>query len=131
MPFAELHQDMRTLAAAALEWGNTSISKDDLSRIRLAASTYSKRLSFVTKNYFPSTKQRRNGETKALSKRELEVLYGLYQSLTGEEIAQDMRISINTVKSTIKRIYYKLNALNKTDAIRIALGMGLLKNETN
>jgi DNA-binding NarL/FixJ family response regulator len=61
----------------------------------------------------------------------MEVLNSLYQGLTGEEIAQETNTSINTVKSTIKRIYNKLNALNKTDAIRIAMGMELLKNESN
>jgi LuxR family maltose regulon positive regulatory protein len=124
MPFTELHQDMRTLAAAALEWGKTTIGKDDLNHIRLADSAYTKRLSFVTKNLSPVKPLQ---GTKALSKRELEVLNSLYQSLTGEEIAHETKISINTVKSTIKRIYYKLGALNKTDALRIAIKAGILK----
>jgi LuxR family maltose regulon positive regulatory protein len=129
MPFTELHQDMRTLAAAALEWGKTRISKDGLNRIRLAASAYSKRLSFVTKNYFLSAKQRQDGKAEVLSKREKEVLYCLYQGFTGEETAQEINISINTIKSTIKRIYDKLDALNKADALRIAARMGLLKKD--
>jgi LuxR family maltose regulon positive regulatory protein len=125
MPFIELHQDMRALAGAALEWGKTNISKDDLNRIRLAASAYSKRLSFMIENYFSPAKPQQ--KTKILSKREMEVLNSLYQGLTGQEIAQEKNISINTVKSVIKHIYDKLDALNKADAIRIAISMGLLK----
>ena len=127
MPFIEMNRDMRSMAMAAEEWGKTPIPKKDLERMRLLASAYTKRLSNVAKNYFPAGEKEPGEDACSLSRRELEVLQSLFQGLTGEEIAQEMRLSINTIKSIIKRIYYKLGALNRSDAIRIAVGLGLLK----
>jgi LuxR family maltose regulon positive regulatory protein len=65
-----------------------------------------------------------------LSARELEVLISLSQGLTRAEIARDSNISLNTVKSTITRIYCKLNAVNRADAIRAATAMGLFTSDS-
>jgi LuxR family maltose regulon positive regulatory protein len=56
----------------------------------------------------------------------MEVLTGLSQGLTREEIAGLSAISVNTVKSTIRSIYNKLGAVNRADAIRIATALGLV-----
>jgi LuxR family maltose regulon positive regulatory protein len=129
MPFTEMSRDMRSMATAAEEWGKTSIPRKYLERIRLSASAYTKRVSIIEKNYFPTGKKETGQDAHNLSRRELEVLQSLFQGLTGEEIAQEIRVSINTVKSTIKQIYYKLGALNRSEAIRTALEMGLLKKQ--
>jgi LuxR family maltose regulon positive regulatory protein len=63
----------------------------------------------------------------ALSRRELDVLTGLSQGLTREEIAEAGSVSINTVKSAITGIYQKLGAVNRADAVRIATEIGILK----
>jgi LuxR family maltose regulon positive regulatory protein len=53
----------------------------------------------------------------------LNVLTGLSQGLTREEIAGASGISLNTVKSVIRSVYNKLGALNRADAVRIAANL--------
>ena len=61
-----------------------------------------------------------------LSKRELEVLRLLTTHLPSTEIAKELVISTNTVRSHIKRIYSKLNVHSRRDAIRRAEELELL-----
>ena len=61
-----------------------------------------------------------------LSKRELEVLRLLTTHLPSTEIAKELVISTNTVRSHIKRIYSKLNVHNRRDAIQRAEELELL-----
>jgi hypothetical protein len=55
---------------------------------------------------------------KVLSKRELDILCGLANGSLYKEIAKDCRISIDTVKKHCKNIYRKLEARNRTEAIK-------------
>jgi LuxR family maltose regulon positive regulatory protein len=61
-----------------------------------------------------------------LSERELEVLRLLTTHLSSTEIAQELFISVNTVRSHIKSIYGKLNVHSRKDAIQRALELELL-----
>jgi LuxR family maltose regulon positive regulatory protein len=61
-----------------------------------------------------------------LSERELEVLRLLTTHLSSTEIAEELIISVNTVRSHIKHIYSKLNAHGRTDAIQRAKELHLL-----
>ena len=61
-----------------------------------------------------------------LTERELEVLNYLAQGLTRENIAEQMEISINGVKKHITKIYDKLGAINRADAIHIAVLKGYI-----
>jgi LuxR family maltose regulon positive regulatory protein len=61
-----------------------------------------------------------------LSERELEVLRLLTTSLSSTEIAQELFISVNTVRSHIKSIYGKLNVHRRRDAVQRARELGLL-----
>ena len=65
-------------------------------------------------------------QVESLSKRELEVLRLLTTHLPSTEIAKELVISTNTVRSHIKRIYSKLNVHNRKDAIRRAEELELL-----
>jgi LuxR family maltose regulon positive regulatory protein len=125
MPFTEQGKDMRTLVSAALENGKTGMKQKALEQIRLSASAYAKKLAIIQRHL--GTAKSHAGLADELSKRELEVLINMSQGLTGEEIAQDTGLSFNTVKSIIKRIYCKLGALNRVDALRIAGELGLLE----
>ena len=62
----------------------------------------------------------------SLSRREKDVLVGLCQGLTREEIAQTYNISTNTVKAMLPVIYDKLGATNNLDAVRIATSLELI-----
>jgi LuxR family maltose regulon positive regulatory protein len=61
-----------------------------------------------------------------LSARELEVLQHLAQMRTSEEIAAQMYVSINTVKTHLKSIYRKLAVTRRGDAVRRAQQLQLL-----
>ena len=61
-----------------------------------------------------------------LSDRELEVLRLLNTDLTAPEIAGELVISVNTVKTHIKHIYSKLDAHSRYEAVERAKELGLL-----
>jgi LuxR family maltose regulon positive regulatory protein len=61
-----------------------------------------------------------------LSRRELEVLRLLSTDLTGPEIAAELVVSVNTVKTHIKRIYSKLDAHSRYEAVTRAKDLSLL-----
>jgi LuxR family maltose regulon positive regulatory protein len=124
MPFTELGKDMRTLTVAALKDTNCVLPRDWLERVRLDATAYAKKLFVVVEQAKPLSFGQRDKVN--LSRREMEVLTGLYQGMTREEIAGLSSLSVNTIKSVTRSIYNKLGAVNKADALRIAASMGLV-----
>ena len=128
LPFAEMGKDMRALAGAALKHLTIKIPKMELKKIKCSASLYAKNI-FSLSEIFQNTslaKGKKTNRGTSLSPREKDVLAGLAQGLTREEIAGVSAISVNTVKSAIRSIYNKLGAVNKADAVRIAAEQGLL-----
>ncbi len=65
-------------------------------------------------------------QTDQLSARELEVLRALARGLPNKLIAQELFISEHTVKVHIRSILDKLNAANRTEAVRVGLERGLI-----
>jgi LuxR family maltose regulon positive regulatory protein len=61
-----------------------------------------------------------------LSERELAVLALLPSLLSGGEIADELTVSVNTVKSHIRSIYKKLGVTNRRDAVRQAQERNLI-----
>ncbi|MCL2373812.1 MAG: LuxR C-terminal-related transcriptional regulator [Treponema sp.] len=130
MPFIELGKDMRALTEAALKdmalgHKGAGISPQWLEEINRKAAVYAKKQYSQSDRAFRGTECQNN---LILSNREMNVLTGLSQGLTREEIAGAASISPNTVKSAVKSIYNKLGALNKADAVRIAAERGILSN---
>jgi LuxR family maltose regulon positive regulatory protein len=132
MPFMELGKDMRSLADAALKAGTTGLPPAWLEKIRRNASSYAKKLFIVAEQCRPAAPHGRKDlhAAAALSRREKEVLTGLSQGLTRDEIAGLSSLSVNTVKSVIRSIYNKLGAINRADAVRIATQLGLLEYQS-
>jgi LuxR family maltose regulon positive regulatory protein len=60
-----------------------------------------------------------------LSSRELDVLRLLRSELTGPDIARELHVSLNTLRTHTKNIYTKLGAKNRAEAIRRAAEHGL------
>ncbi len=56
----------------------------------------------------------------SLSKRELEVLLLLADGLSNQEMAEKLFVSVNTVKTHLARLYDKLGAKRRTEALQIA-----------
>ena len=64
--------------------------------------------------------------TEPLSEPELRVLRYLPSNLTMPELAGELFLSVNTVKTHMRRIYSKLGAHNRSEAVRRARALGLL-----
>lgn len=63
-----------------------------------------------------------------LSARELEVLQLLASGRSNDEIASSLFISINTVKTHISNLYLKLEVKRRTEAIRKARNLNIIKD---
>jgi len=61
-----------------------------------------------------------------LSEREVTVLRFLPTMLSNNEIASEMFVSVNTVKTHLKHVYRKLDVTNRRDAVRRARDLHLL-----
>ncbi|GHV95967.1 hypothetical protein AGMMS50293_22870 [Spirochaetia bacterium] len=122
MPFIEMGYAMRSLATAALKTGS-SIPRPWLEDIRDRASAYGKNLSILAD-------QHRDQEITQvyLTRQERIVLRFLSQGQTREEIAAATGQTLSAVKSAISRACEKLGAVNRADAVRIALALGILEN---
>lgn len=59
----------------------------------------------------------RGDETTDLSQREREVLNGLAEGLAYKQIADQLAVSIHTVRNYIRRIYEKLHVRSRTEAV--------------
>lgn len=67
-------------------------------------------------------------ESMLLSDREREVLQLLADGRSNEEIAGQLFISINTVKTHVSNLYVKLDVKRRTEAIRKARELCLIKD---
>ena len=63
----------------------------------------------------------------SLSERELDVLRLLDSDLGGPDIARELSVSVNTVRTHTRHIYAKLGVTNRREAVREAARLGLLR----
>jgi DNA-binding NarL/FixJ family response regulator len=63
----------------------------------------------------------------ALSKREMDVLNCLAKGMTSAQIAKDLFISENTVKTHVRHILEKLEASNRAEAVSRAIQLGIIR----
>lgn len=68
---------------------------------------------------------------EALTERELAILELMAEGLENKRIGTRLDISAETVKSHLTRIFEKLGAHNRTEALRIALRRGILSGMTD
>ncbi|HJU94006.1 MAG TPA: LuxR C-terminal-related transcriptional regulator [Pyrinomonadaceae bacterium] len=61
-----------------------------------------------------------------ITKRELEILELMAQGLSNREIAEKLFVSENTVKTHSSRVFDKLGAKRRTQAVQIGKEMGLI-----
>ena len=71
-----------------------------------------------------------NALSDVLNLREEDVLRGLCRGLTNEEIADQLHLSLNTVKHRITALLSKLDARDRTQAVLIAFRQGLVDPPT-
>ena len=73
-----------------------------------------------------SQQANRSTETDGLTPRELEVLYLLAQGKSNKQIAAELVITERTTKFHVSSILSKLEATNRTEAMKIAMQRGLV-----
>ncbi len=80
----------------------------------------------------PEAKSRlsEHARRRALSPREVEVLDYVRRGLSNRDIAIAMGVTEHTAKAHVKAILSKLDAADRTEAVAIAFGIGLLKVES-
>lgn len=79
--------------------------------------------------FFPkeAIKKESSIESESLSEREMEVLRLLTKGFTYRMTAYDLGISIETVRTYIKRIYAKLHVHSNTEAVAVAIQKNIIK----
>lgn len=73
-------------------------------------------------NRLPATKREIINSNYHITPREKEILNYLSQGLSYQEVADELSISIKTLKTHIHNIYKKLNAYNRTEALNRFFG---------
>jgi DNA-binding NarL/FixJ family response regulator len=76
---------------------------------------------YFDRSFVKRTNGNGNGRDKALSSRESQILEMLAQGLTGEEIAQRLVLSPETVRTHVRNAMAKLDARTRTEAVVKAL----------
>jgi LuxR family maltose regulon positive regulatory protein len=74
----------------------------------------------------PGGRPRQTAVVEPLTKMEIRVLTRLADHLSYREIASDLYVSVNTVKTHISHVYYKLGVSSRSSAISRAATLGLL-----
>lgn len=86
--------------------------------------------SFLCAGLAQAMVRRTSAATARLSDREHDVLLLLADGLSAAEIAPRLHLSESTVKSHVARIYQKLGAVNRAQALVTAMRIGLLSSIT-
>jgi LuxR family maltose regulon positive regulatory protein len=73
----------------------------------------------------PPRSRSRSNDPDALSDRELDVLRLLRTDLSGPEVARELHVSLNTLRTHTKHIYTKLGVTNRREAVTRATELGL------
>lgn len=97
-----------------------SVSATDAEMVRAVASAI--RASALTRASRAVASPR---ATSGLSERETEILMAIAAGRSNDEIAAEMFLSVNTVKSHIRTAYHKIDVSTRPNAILWALGHGL------
>jgi DNA-binding NarL/FixJ family response regulator len=84
--------------------------------------------SFLCAGLAQAMMRRATGESTRLSEREQSVLVLLAEGLSAGEIAPRLHLSESTVKSHVAKIYQKLGAANRAQALVTAMRIGLLSS---
>jgi ATP/maltotriose-dependent transcriptional regulator MalT len=74
----------------------------------------------------PSVPNEAKRETLGITRRELEVLELIAQGMSNREIAEKLFVSENTIKTHSSRVFDKLGARRRTQAVQLGKEFGLL-----
>jgi DNA-binding NarL/FixJ family response regulator len=93
----------------------------------LSSSIAAKLMSFVKETEGDKVQKKENLQKEfSLTDREMDILEGIVDDLTAEELADHLFISPHTVRVHIKSIYKKLHVHTRASAVRLAITKGLI-----
>ncbi|MGI6153999.1 MAG: response regulator transcription factor [Christensenellaceae bacterium] len=124
--FAEHGRTALMLLEAADKQNEYAFDHRWLSRAKKATQEYIKRETVMLRIYNSGKKTNARTSSTNLTAREKEILDYLAQGLTRSDIAGMLGITVNGVKKHITNIYNKLGAINRADAIYIAMASGVI-----
>src|SRR5512133_361203 len=124
---AASREALRTTVATAGDWLRSFVARDsDLS------SRYSAFLASVAEIAISTVDHRRENASAydawfvvPLTVRETDVLKRLAEFCSNEEIAEDLVLSLNTVKTHMRSLFQKLSVTRRADAVRRGRAFGL------
>ncbi|HEY1135429.1 MAG TPA: response regulator transcription factor [Nocardioides sp.] len=96
--------------------------------VKTAAHAARSPRTFICAGLAQAMMRRMSGESTRLSEREHQILVQLADGLGTQQIARRLHISESTAKSHIARIYQKLGATNRAQAVVTAMRVGLLSS---
>jgi DNA-binding NarL/FixJ family response regulator len=118
--FADTEKIFRALAAGASGYLLKRLSPSKLleaiREVQVGGSPMSASIARKVVQSFQSIPARGEGSPD-LSQREREVLNGLADGLAYKQIADQLQVSIHTVRNYIRRIYEKLHVRSRTEAV--------------
>jgi DNA-binding NarL/FixJ family response regulator len=117
----------------ALEAGASAfVAKDSPAEDIVAAARHAavSPRAFTASDLADAMRRRLEPTGPRLSPREMDVLTRLAQGLSVAQIAGQLYISESTTKTHISKIYDKLGATNRAQALMTALRLGLIKQDT-
>jgi DNA-binding NarL/FixJ family response regulator len=118
------------IQAGAAGYLLTDVDAPALARaVRLAAEGCAVIHPDLTRQFVDELRQLSSGERSAtaLSGREVEVLQMIAYGSTNREVAEALRISPQTVKTYLERIFTKLGVSDRTRAVAVALKHGIVE----
>jgi LuxR family maltose regulon positive regulatory protein len=92
----------------------------------LRSHAYQILLAFETSTVMGTQPEKENDLPEPLTQREIEVLHLVAEGMTNQQIANQLVISVRTVKKHIENIHGKLGVQNRTQATTRARSLGLL-----
>ena len=78
----------------------------------------------VIERYHSATKPGSKGMTGPLTKKEMDVLRLAAKGITNKEIAEELNLKVQTVRSRLKKVFRQLNVSSRTEAVMYAMKKG-------
>ena len=78
----------------------------------------------VIERYHAATEPGSKGMTGPLTKKEMDVLRLAAKGITNKEIAEELNLKVQTVRSRLKKTFQKLNVSSRTEAVMYAMKKG-------
>lgn len=125
--FKEQDQVQAVLAAGALGYLLKDIPAQDLARAIRTVMAGQVTLAPEVLHSLATASAPWRGNPFSLTRREVEVLECIGRGLNNSEIAQELVLSRNTVKTHVRSILTKLDVSNRIEAITLSLEHGLIK----